>query len=849
MANTITIDLDDTQAITSLDNLIDDLGDAQTETEALAERGQEVVESQTKQIVIIQKNATEWKTFATVATESIGEVATASIDLAGDILHIEHAFQSFALDAGKKAIDTLFNIAEMTVKYTLIAKGASTVIGAVRGNHKQAAAAADENTAALKKESDGFVETAAKATLFGLVLNTLTGNWQSSEQAATSAGSAYLKWRLGLGQASLIAVGVIATIKAGDAFSEKMKQIAKDTEGATDDFGRLSNAAAGAAHNLTRPFSEVGPALSGIWGGIKEDFSNWTKQIGKDAYEYFGVKKAVDYGEKNLRDWGTFFENWIDEARGNFVRFENSATKALGFKGDDNADRYVEEAKALRELADWHEKMDAQREKEKAGFEAVRKVNEDWIKGIEERKHAEEIASIQSLSDIQARIQAAQQLAGKEAQTGKQVKENAERLAKDLDLLEQRRTQIVEEETAKRLAKEKEAAEATKREAQAVQSVLAERISQGRQTAIDAARASGTTEREIHQQRLRWIEEERQAAVSAAKSQTDIVVANAEAEKKAIQEIEGFRREEIKRSQEARVKAEELQKAQASANQEIERASAEFADSMELNSLKLKLDAGRNLAATTKEQKEAEFQRQLAVDEQLHQKRLEIIARETKREFDAAKTKEDKLRAVTEGQKRWIAENAEFEKSKAQEIHDHKQKLAEEEQRKKDDLQRAKVDALKPVAEQIIATQTPQQRIQELQRLRGQQARDKAIADAGFQNEDSASPQARRAAAKAEQEARRQAVLDARQGNVGADEQAQVANNLANKTIGQMQRQGKLSADVVGTQQQAVQVMAQQQANTDALTQQVKQVQNSLDALKNASDPGRWRAGMGGQRG
>lgn len=854
MADTITIDLDSSSAQSSLDKLVDGLDEAQSQTSGLAEAGQEVIDSQTKQVALIKENTTDWKTFATVATDSVREVSVASLELAGDVLHLQHGFQTFALDTGKKTIETLLNIAEMTVKYTLVAKGAATVIGAVKGKQKEAADASIQNTEALKAEADGFVQTAAKATAFGLVINTLTGQWESSQQAATSAGSAYAKWRLGLAQASLVAVGVVAAVKAGDAFSETMKEVRDETEGATGDFDRLKNAAAGAAYNLTRPFSEVAPALKSVWGQVKEDFSQTVKQIGEDAYEYFGVKKAVDYGEKNLRQWGTFFENWIDEARGNFVKFEDSAYKAFGFKGDDNAARYTEEAKSLRELSDWHEKMNRQREQEREGYDLIRKVTEDYAKGIEDAAHAEELATIKTLSDVAAKEQAIRRLAGEQATAGKFTKEDAERLAKDLEALEQRRTAIVREETDKRIESERAAAESAKRELQAIQSLQAERTSQGRQTAVDAAKANGATDKQVHEQKLIWIEEERQAALAAAKSQTDAVVANAEADKKRIQEVEGYRQDEIKRSQEARKAAEEWQKAQSAASNEIARARAEFADSMELQSLELKRNSQKSLSATTKAEKDAERARELAVANELHQKRLEIIERETKREFDAAKTKEDKLRAVTEGQKKRLQEESDFAKKSAQDAHDHKMRLAEEEARKADEKKKAAIDAAKPMAEQLIGRQSTQDRIRALQEMRAAQAGQRFAADnQGLARDAQTDPAARRQFMRqqqqAEMDARRQAMKDARTGNVTEGEQAAVANSLAQKTLGQMAKGGKLSQDLVSTQQQAIQVIAQQQANTDALARQVQQLQGALTALQGAANPNRFRAQQGGQRG
>lgn len=903
MADTITIDIDDSTAIASLDALVENLGDAGEKTNELAEAGQKVVDSQTQQILIIQKQSTEWKTFANTGVEALGDVGVASIGLASDILHVEHAFQSFVFSTGKEVIGTLARIAEMTVKYTLIAKGATSVIGAVRGTSKQAADATNELADSNERAAESFVMTAAKATGLALILNSLTGGWKSHNEAVGSGLSVWGKWRLGLGQASLIAVGVVAVTKAGAEFSEAMRRIEKDTEDATDDFGKLENAAAGAAANLTRPFTEVGPAFDAIWGDIKQGFGDFVSDIKNQAYEGLGIKSAVQYSERNLREWGTFFENWIDEARGNFVRFEASARSAMGLQTEtkQQIENYAQEAKSLRELAAWHEKMEGIRAREKDGFAALGEANRQFESALKDRQRAEEIGALKSEEAVKLEMQRQRELAGQRIQSAKISPEEdaahmkrlqmieeagaaaaanakdatakakaeadtrvaiakeeatwrarpAEILSKELAALEQQRTALVKAESDKRVEAEKVAADAIKR---AREGLLGEQKSQGRATALDAAKDAGANEKQLHEMRMRWIEEERQAAVGAAKTEAEAEVANIEAQRKAVAEIEGFKRDEIKRTSEARKKDQDFQKSVAAADADIARARAEFADSMELHSLELKREGQKNFAASSKQELEAERQRQLKVNQEIYQKRLELIDREAKRNFDDAKTREEKLKAVSDGVMKRLRAEADFAKQTADEAHNHKMKLAEEEARKAAEKKAAQVEGVKPIAESIIGGQTQQQRLKALMDMRAAQAGEQfKQQNIGLFRQGADDPNARRQFNRqqdlAEKEARRQALIDARQGNVGADEQAAVAKNLANQTIGQMNKTGKLSADMVQTTQQAVQVIAQQQANTDALTKEVQTIQKQLDALRNASDPGVRRAGFGGQKG
>jgi hypothetical protein len=893
MANTITIDLDDSGAIGALDDMISDLRNAQTETEALAERGQEVVESQTKQIVNIQKQATELKTFASEANAQTSKSAE----------HFAVASEN-AAKAGSKVNDFVNSAHEASASLNSLSLGIDDSSGKI-GRFKGAlAGTAAGLLAPLSGLWDLKKELLALPIIAGITVGSLVKVKDKSVDVAETSRDAAEKvdsWSLAFSRLSLktatVAGGVTAFIAVGAKLATQAKEIRDENEKASGGFDQLKGAAAGASYALLRPFQEAGPAARDFAGYLKGEAIGAMDRFRIAALEKLGITETVlKNSAKGLKDWGAFLESWIDEARGNFVRFENSAVKALGFKGDDNADRYVEEAKALRDLAAWHEKMNKQREKERAGFAALGEANRANDQAMANSARAKEIAELKTIGQIEREIYKVRELAGVRAQSGKIspeeddahkkrlrmiedqqstdlksaktkqqrakieseaakeiAKEESDYISKigelrnrDLAALEQRRTQITEEESNKRLAKEKETAESLKR---VFQSLNDERNAQGHATAIDEARDSGASERRLHEMRLQWIDEEAEARSETAKSADELVIIEAEAEKKRISETEQFRRDEIKRTAEAKIRFQQTIKAFEDASNEVQQARIEFADQMELQSLQLKLDSQRNFAAKTKEEIEGERQLRLEAQRAIHDKRIELIDREEERAIKSAKTQEETLKAAAEAEKRRLRENADFDKAMAQEAHDHKIKLAEDEQRKKDELQRAKVDALKPVAEQIIGTQTGQQRVQELQRLRGQQARDKAVADAGFQKFEDVPSEVKRAAVKAEQEARRQAFRDAMQGNVGSDEQAQVAQNLAGKTIGQMAKQGKVSAELLGTQQQAVQVMAQQQANTDALSNQVKQVSNALEALKNASDPGRWRAGFGGQKG
>ena len=640
-------------------------------------------------------------------------------------------------------------------------------------------------------------------------------------------------------QLTAITAGVVAVIRVNSSLADSLKEVRDSTEKATDDFGRLENAAAGAGYNLLRPFKEVGPAASSLMESVASDVGGWFQNIGKSAYDYLGMKDAVDYSVKNLEGWETFFENWIDQARGNFVRFEHDARKSLGLTVDrqDQIDNYAEEAKALRELSEWHEKMDAQRAKEKDGFVEIKRVNDQYEESLKRRQRQEEISKLTNDEMVQSAIFGARRRASEDAAAGKDAKEVGERLAKELEMLEQQRTKNHASQTQERVRAEREAGVEI---AKVYQSLAQERSRQESQSAEAEARAGGAGSREIHETRMAQIDAEAEARYSSAKNAEELIVIEAEAEKKRITEVETYRREQLKESAEQRAKQDEWLQANADASNEIAKARAEFADAMELHSLELKLSSGRKSAEMTKQQAEQERIRALAVASEIHEKKLELIERETERAISSAKTREDELKAVQEGEIRRARQLADFEKQAATESHNHKQKLADDEQRRKDERDKKIVEALNPMAQSMLANQSGRDRLKALQDKRGSEAAQQYRKDNETQFQQGLDdPSIMRKFRKNQQDAidaaRRRATQDARGGRVGADEQAAVANQVAEKQLQTMSKNGSLSKEQVALQKQALTLATQQQADIGTLQTQVAEMRRAYTEAQNAN--------------
>jgi len=102
---------------------------------------------------------------------------------------------------------------------------------------------------------------------------------------------------------------------------------------------------------------------------------------------------------------------------------------------------------------------------------------------------------------------------------------------------------------------------------------------------------------------------------------------------------------------------------------------------------------------------------------------------------------------------------------------------------------------------------------------------------------------------KDQADAARQAAQDFARGKVDPTKMAQAEMDAANKTVGAMVSSGKLDQATGQAIANQIRIAAQQQAETDQLKKRMDELQKIQDALINASNPNRNRAGAGGQKG
>jgi hypothetical protein len=97
--------------------------------------------------------------------------------------------------------------------------------------------------------------------------------------------------------------------------------------------------------------------------------------------------------------------------------------------------------------------------------------------------------------------------------------------------------------------------------------------------------------------------------------------------------------------------------------------------------------------------------------------------------------------------------------------------------------------------------------------------------------------------------AARQAAIDFQKGTTDPNKMAQAAAQAANKTVGAMVASGKLDGDFAKGFANQIQIAAKAQAEAEKLRRDMEEVQKVQEALLNAANPQRSRAGRGGQRG
>lgn len=266
----ITIDLDG-NAEEGLVELEKQLGQTSSQVGELAASSVKLTEVQNQQITITKQQTSDWKSFGIAAANAQAEGAKLATTIGNIVLEGEE----FAAKAGLKVIDIMGNLAVTTAKYVLIAKGAIGVVKAFKGETTDAGAAAEK--AGAKQESS-FISTAAKATVAGAAIATLTGKWNSMGEVAAAASGIAVKSLAGIGPFAAVTVAGIEAINLALANTGKR----------TDELGRTTT-------NLDR--------LTTSQGKLIESARAWIPTVDEVIEGYAALDPRIQYVTKS---WGEF---------------------------------------------------------------------------------------------------------------------------------------------------------------------------------------------------------------------------------------------------------------------------------------------------------------------------------------------------------------------------------------------------------------------------------------------------------------------------------------------------------------------------------------------------------------
>jgi len=354
---TISINLDD-QATQGLQALNSELTHTAEVSDHVAAATANLSEEQSHQITVIQRQEASFKSLASASIPALAQTGTAAIGLGRDILHATHAAEMFAFQMGGEAVKALLRIAETTVKYTVIAGGAATVIRAARGDHESAAAGADQHHASL-------LRIATTTGVVGAAYLTLTGQWQSGGQAAAVAGSVALKAINGLA-APAAAVAVTLTAyeaildRTGikfDEFGERstnLDRISKRIGDLSTQIG--SNVAAGVA-GLPEYYSRL-LGIGDAWRAIDTSVTRGSVNVVENVGHVRSLVEWMGFAAKSTDE----FDKRVKRTTDDFERLRESNKKAADASYSDDIKRAANDATAhAKTLSQIEEEVAAQR--------------------------------------------------------------------------------------------------------------------------------------------------------------------------------------------------------------------------------------------------------------------------------------------------------------------------------------------------------------------------------------------------------------------------------------------------------------------------------------------------------
>lgn len=606
-----------------------------------------------------------------------------------------------------------------------------------------------------------YAKQAALAGLQGTVMAGVSGvsgalatqavRWKLLQEGAEFAGKTVISR----------VTGMAAPIAAATILLKSYELVMANTGKRTDEFGNTST-------NLDR----VSTAARGLATDAKAFGFEMAKSLKESAIA------AVPLG-KEIRS--TLTQAWKD--------FDTVATRT--------ADNNIKSLNNIRaaitgvstEQREATEKLEAQRAKEKTGFENLRKFNDDLAVSEKARARVAEIASLTTIEALDKEVTAIRNKAAVEAQAGR---DNAAQI-NELKILEAQRIKIIEaEETARK---------------QSLERSLALR----KQYDDNYAKS---------QEAAQW------ASVKSFKKAYD-------EEKKILEDFYAFRRGVVNDSRNNAIANGEAEVKNYGA---IQKARAD------------QLQGEAKIAA----QRKAEGETEAA----LHNLRLKRIQEDLRAALESAKTEEQINKAQYDAVRKTINENAEFRRQqRAKQVQDEI-----EDANRSVEVEKEKQAKLKAAREQLAekAGVKGQDLLNlgkraDVSKILQDQARERAKQKAAADNKDlfnkaqfdSGGDDRKlydKRIKKAQDDAARQAARDFNKGKTNPNDLAQAQGQAANKVIGGLQQQGKLSADSVTVMQQTVQAAADLQATTDALQRQVADLQKAAGIVANKAQQGRKQA-------
>lgn len=677
-----------------------------------------------------------------------------------------------------------------------------TVIQQQRGSYVSLAA----ETAGLVKESVKLVRTFGELA-YGAELTAL--------KLTEYAGKALIDAIETSAKLAVGAIGVTAAIKAwrGETDSSKTSQddLTQSTAELTD---RQIALAKSIGLSVAANVAGLGPALAAVrvstWaysellsrtGERIDELGNKTNNLDRLREASAGLKSDLAAVGSEV---GTVLKNMAVEATPLFTLIREQGPKA--WKAVDEAvtrhnDAMIENINLLRdvligtrELEAANAKLEAQREKERGGFEGLRRVNEQLASEQKDRARAAEIASIKTVEALENEIRATRERIARQAQVGEQGAEFERRAHAELNALEARRTRIHEEELAKQTASDQRASQLRK---------------------------------SYDEMYTKFVEGQAQIRAKTMQAEYD-------REKERLDDLAAYRR-------------------QAAADRR-----SELISDVEAT---LKARAEQQKAAVEGMQTDAKAAAQRKIDrdteEALHALRVRRIKNEANEAIEAAQTEAEMRKAAIEGTRKLEAAEAEFRRrQKVQQIEDETaaaRRSVEIEKDRQAKLKAAREEALGKAGikgEDLLKGADRRDVLANLREQASRQAEQRTREYGGFlvrgaipsdENREKYARLQRQAQEKAMDEAQR----DFLKGKTDPQQLAQAQAQAAQKQLFTAQSQGKLSADVVQTLQQAIRTSAEQQATTEALQKQVADLQKAAGVIGQRAQQTR-KQGQGG---